>query len=89
MNFYIGTLATGVTEDDLKDLFSKFGEVSSVKIIKDRFTGQPKGFAFLEMPDNSDADKAIKSLNGVAVKGRNIKITQVETGNKARKRRRF
>ena len=86
MNFYIGNLAFSVTEDDLKDLFSEFGEVSSVKIVTDRFSGQPKGFGFLEMPDNSEADKAIKALNGRALKGRNIKITQVESRSKRDKR---
>lgn len=75
MNFYIGNLAFGVTENDLKDLFSEFGEVSSIKIIKDKFSGKSKGFGFLEMPDNSEADKAIKALNGNTLQGRNIKIT--------------
>ena len=87
MNFYIGNLAFGITEDDLKDLFSEFGEVSSVKIVKDKFSGQPKGFGFLEMPDNSEADKAIKALNGYALKGRNIKIKQSESSGKRRKHR--
>jgi RNA recognition motif-containing protein len=86
MNFYIGNLAFSVIEDDLKDLFSEFGEVSSVKIVTDRFSGQPKGFGFLEMPDNSEADKAIKALNGRALKGRSIKIAQAESRNKHGKR---
>lgn len=88
MNFYIGNLAFSVTEDDLKNLFAEFGEVSSVKIVKDRFSGQSKGFGFLEMPDNSEADKAIKALNGRMLKGRNIKISQVESRGKRQKNRR-
>jgi RNA recognition motif-containing protein len=57
VNFHIVNIAFGVTEDDLKDLFSEFGVVSSVKIVKDRFSGQSKGFGFLEMQDNSEAEK--------------------------------
>ena len=89
MNFYIGNLAFGVTEKDLQELFIEFGEVASAKLITDKFSGQSKGFAFLEMPNNSDADKAIKALNGKTVQGRNIKITQVEENNKKRQKKRF
>jgi RNA recognition motif-containing protein len=89
MNFYIGNLAFGVTEKNLKDLFIEFGEVASVKLVTDKFSGQSKGFGFLEMPSNSDADKAIKALNGNHVQGRNIKITQVEENNKSRQKKRF
>ena len=91
MNFYIGNLSLNVTEDDLKSEFSKFGEVSSVKIIKDRFSGMSKGFGFLVMPDNSDADKATKALNGTSMKGQFIRITQQDERSKKRqkKRRRF
>ena len=89
MNFYIGNLTFGVTENDLKEIFSPFGEIASVKIVIDKFSGQSKGFAFLEMPDNSSADKAIKALNGNNLKGRNIKITQVEENNKRRRNKRF
>ena len=63
MNMYIGNLAYDVTENDLKNAFSEFGEVSSVKIITDKFSGRPKGFGFVEMPDNSEADQAIKALS--------------------------
>ena len=89
MNFYIGNLAFGVTEKDLKDLFIEFGEVASVKLVTDKFSGQSKGFGFLEMPNNSDADKAIKALNGNPVQGRILKITQVEENNKKRQKKRF
>lgn len=91
MNFYIGNLDLRVTENDLKEAFAQFGEVSSVTIIKNRFSGESQGYGFLEMPDNSDADKAIKALNGIAIKGRNIKITQQDPRNKRnkKKRRRF
>ncbi len=89
MNFYIGNLALGVKENDLKNLFPEFGEVLSVNIIKDKFLGTSKGFWFLEMPNNSEADKAIKALNGNTLQGRDIKITQVEARNKRHQRRRF
>ena len=78
MNMYVGNLSFSVNEDDLKQAFSEFGEVESVKIIMDKFSGQSKGFGFVEMPSNSEADKAIKALNGQDLKGRNIKVNQAK-----------
>lgn len=78
MNLYIGNLPYSVTEEDLKDAFSEFGKLTSVNIIKDKYSGQSKGFGFVEMPDNSDADKAIKALNGSQLKGRAIKVNQAK-----------
>lgn len=80
MNIYIGNLPYGATEDELKNAFSEFGEVSSVNIIKDKFSGQSKGFGFIEMPNSSEADAAINALNETELQGRNIKV------NKARPR---
>ena len=62
MKLYVGNLSYGVTEDDLKELFSEFGE-ASVTLITDKFSGESKGFAFAEMPNNAEADIAIKALN--------------------------
>jgi RNA recognition motif-containing protein len=76
MNIYIGNLAYSVTEDDLKEAFRAYGDVTSANLITDKFSGQSKGFAFLEMANNAEADIAIKSLNGTALKGRNIKVNQ-------------
>jgi RNA recognition motif-containing protein len=76
MNIYVGSLSYDVTENELKDLFSEFGDVSSVKIIEDRDTGRPKGFAFVEMPNQDEAENAIKSLNEKEIKGREIKVNQ-------------
>ncbi len=76
MNIYVGNLAYGVTEDDLREAFSPYGEISSVSVITDKFTGQSKGFGFVEMPNNGEADAAIKALNEVALKGRNMKVNQ-------------
>jgi RNA recognition motif-containing protein len=90
MNMYIGNLAYDVTENDLRNAFSEFGEVSSVKIITDKFSGRPKGFGFVEMPDNSEADQAIKALNGKVLNGRSIKVNQAEArGKRSRRRRRY
>jgi RNA recognition motif-containing protein len=89
MNIYVGNLAYSVTENELKEMFAQYGSVESVKIITDKFSGQSKGFGFIEMPSNSEADQAIKALNGNLIKGRNIKINQANPGGKrgARKKR--
>ena len=90
MNMYIGNLAHDVTENDLKNAFSEFGEVSSVKIITDKFSGRNKGFGFVEMPDNSEADQAIKALNGKVLNGRSIKVNQARPqGKRPQRRRRY
>jgi len=78
MNIYVGDLSNDVTEDDLKAVFSEFGEVDSLNIIKDKFSGRSKGFGFVEMPNNSEADKAIEALNGTELKGRNLKVNQAK-----------
>ena len=78
MNIYVGNLAYSVTEDELKDAFSSFGDVTSVKLITDKFSGQSKGFGFVEMTNNSEADTAIKKLNGTALKDRNITVNQAK-----------
>jgi RNA recognition motif-containing protein len=78
MNIYVGDLSYDVTEDDLKAVFSEFGEVDSLNIIKDKFSGRSKGFGFVEMPNNSEADKAIEALNGTELKGRNLKVNQAK-----------
>jgi RNA recognition motif-containing protein len=88
MNMYVGNLAYSVTEEELKKAFSEFGEVSSVKIITDKFSGQSKGFGFVEMPNNSEADQAIKALNGKVLGGRSIKVNQAEARGKRPQQRR-
>ncbi|MBM9510825.1 RNA-binding protein [Desulfogranum marinum] len=89
MNIYVGQLPFDVNENDLEVLFSEFGEVASARLIMDRYSGRPKGFAFVEMPNNSEADAAIKSLNKSMFKGREIKVNQVQPQkrNKRSKRR--
>jgi len=78
MDIYVGNLPYAVTEDDLRGAFGEFGEVSSVNIVTDKFSGQSKGFGFVEMPNNAEADKAIKALNETPLKGRDIKVNQAK-----------
>ena len=86
MNIYIGNLSYNVTEDSLRSMFEEFGEIESAKVIMDRFTGRSKGFGFVEMPSNSEADQAIKALNGKFIEGQNIKVNQANPGGKKSKR---
>jgi RNA recognition motif-containing protein len=76
MNIYVGNLPYSVTEDELRALFAEHGEVDRVTLITDRFSGQPKGFGFVEMPAQGAAENAISALDGKDVKGRNIKVNQ-------------
>jgi len=74
VQIYAGNLSYKMTEDSLKELFEQHGEVTSVKIIRDRETGRAKGFGFVEMSDKEEAENAIKKLDGAEVEGRNIKV---------------
>ena len=78
MNIYVGNLAYGVTDADLRDLFSASGEVSSASVIVDKMSGESKGFDFVEMPSNSDAQAAIKALNEQPLKGRNMRVNEAK-----------
>jgi RNA recognition motif-containing protein len=88
MNIYLGNLSFSTTEERLKSLFAEFGEVENIKLIKDRFSGRPKGFGFLEMPSNSEADQAIKALNGNRIDGNSIIVRPADSGGKKRKKKR-
>ena len=76
MNLYVGNLAYSVTEADLRTAFEAFGTVDRASVITDRDSGRSKGFGFVEMPNNSEADAAIKALNETAIDGRNIKVNE-------------
>ena len=76
MNIYVGNLAYSVTEDQLREAFAQFGEVTSAKVISDRETGQSKGFGFVEMTDDAAAQSAIDALNETALNGRNMRVNQ-------------
>jgi RNA recognition motif-containing protein len=78
MNIFVGSLPFQLEEADLRELFEAYGEVSTVKLISDRETGRSKGFGFVEMPDDENAQKAITGLNGADVKGRSIAVSQAE-----------
>ncbi len=76
MNIYIGNLPFNLDEENLREIFEEYGEVTSAKIIMDKFTGRSKGFGFVEMSDDSEANKAIQELNNAEVAGRNIKVNE-------------
>jgi len=81
MNIYVGNLSRDANEEDLRKAFEAFGEVTSAKIITDKFTGDSRGFGFVEMPKNPEAKSAISGLDGKDLKGRDLKV------NEARPRR--
>jgi RNA recognition motif-containing protein len=76
MNIYVGNLSYSVTEEQLRAAFVKFGNVTRVNLIIDRETGRSKGFGFVEMPEDSSAEAAIKALNGTELDGRSMKISE-------------
>ncbi len=75
-NIYVGNIPFQTTEQDLDAAFSQYGQVDRVQIVKDRETGQPRGFAFVEMPVNADADKAMAALNGTDLGGRTLTVNE-------------
>ena len=75
MNIYVSNLSFAVQDEDLREFFAEYGEVSSAKIITDKLTQRSRGFGFVEMPDDAAAEKAIKELDGGMVDGRAIKVT--------------
>jgi RNA recognition motif-containing protein len=86
-SIYVGNLAYTATEDELRQLFSQHGEVSSVNIVKDRETGRPRGFAFVEMPNGAEAANAIKDLNLCEVGGRSITVDEARPKKSGRPRK--
>jgi len=76
MNIYVGNLMNEVTEDDLRQAFEAFGEVASINIIKDKFSGESRGFGFVEMPAKAEAQSAINGLNGKELKGRALNVNE-------------
>lgn len=84
MNIFVGNLAKEVTDEDLQSLFSQYGTVRSVKVIKDMFTGESRGFGFIEMPGQAEAQKAMTELNTRELKGKKITVNEARerTDNK-------
>jgi RNA recognition motif-containing protein len=78
MNIYVSNLGFNVQDEDLKEFFTPYGEVTSAKIINDRESGRSRGFGFVEMPDDAAAQKAIAELNDASVEGRTIKVMEAK-----------
>ena len=76
MNIYVGNLPYSIRDDELSNLFSEFGSVKSANVIMDRASGKSKGFGFVEMDDNEEAEKAIQSLNGKDISGRELRVNE-------------
>lgn len=76
MKIYVGNMSYDVTEEDLRQAFEQFGKVESAAVINDKFSGRSKGFGFVEMPDNGEAQAAIEGLNGKELKGRALNVNE-------------
>ncbi|MEQ9511462.1 MAG: RNA-binding protein, partial [Balneola sp.] len=76
MNIYVGNLSYGVSEDNLREVFEAYGEVSSCKVITDKYSGRSKGFGFVEMDNDSEAQAAIDQLDGAEIDGRAVRVNE-------------
>lgn len=76
MNIYVGNLSRTVTEDALRKLFSGYGEVTSAKVMVDKFTGEPRGFGFIVMPNDEEANQAMTALNGQELEGSRLRVNE-------------
>jgi RNA recognition motif-containing protein len=85
MNIYVGNLSYGVTEEELRQAFEGYGQVESVKIIKDKYSGESKGFGFVEMPAKAEAQSAIEGLNGEELRGRMLKVNEARPRSEGRR----
>jgi RNA recognition motif-containing protein len=86
MNIYVGNLSHDVTQDELHQAFAAHGEVASANIISDKFTGQSRGFGFVEMPKNDEAQAAMAALNGTELKGRTLNVNEARPRNDSPRR---
>ena len=78
MNIYVGSLSFDVSENDLREAFEQFGEITEVRLIMDKFSGKSKGFGFIEMPSKEEAEKAIEEMNGKDFKGRALSVNEAK-----------
>ena len=76
MNIYVGNIAFSMTEDDLRQAFEAFGEVSRATILKDKMTNRSRGFGFVEMPNQEEGQKAVQELNGKEMNGRALNVSE-------------
>ncbi|MCK4729321.1 MAG: RNA-binding protein [Desulfobacterales bacterium] len=84
MNIYVGNLSREVTEEDLREVFETFGEVTSVKIITDKHSGQSKGFGFVEMTSKTDGESAITGLKDKELKGQTLNVNEARPRTEGR-----
>jgi RNA recognition motif-containing protein len=84
MNIYVGNLPFAATEEDVKTAFEAYGQVETVKVIKDNYTGASKGFCFVEMPNNSEAQAAINGLNDKEFQGKTLKVSTAKPRTESR-----
>ncbi len=89
MNIFIGSLHFGLKEDELREIFEGYGVVDSVKIISDKYTGRSKGFGFIEMPNDEEAQNAIDELNGSDINGRTVNVNKAREKSESNDRRSF
>ena len=85
MDIFVGNLNFRMEENQLEQLFAEFGEVSSVRIMKDKITGRARGFAFVSMPNESEANAAITSLDGREIQGRPLRVNKAEPANREKR----
>lgn len=83
MNIYVGNLSYGTNSDDLRQAFEAHGQVSSANVIMDRMTGKSRGFGFVEMPDEQEANAAIEAMNGADLDGRDLKVNEARPRSEA------
>ena len=76
MNIYVGNLERAVTDDELKELFTEFGEITSASVIRDKYTGESRGFGFVEMPAKAEAIEAIKQVDGREINGKRLIVNE-------------
>jgi RNA recognition motif-containing protein len=84
VNIYVGNLSHETNEDSLREAFEAFGQVESVNIIKDRFSGESRGFGFVEMPSKQEAEKAIEEMNGKDLNGRAVNVNEARPKTNSR-----
>ena len=85
MNIYVGNLSHEVTEEDLRQTFEAFGEVASAKVIKDKYSGESRGFGFVEMPAKTEGASAISGLNDKELKGRSLNVNEARPRSEGRR----
>jgi RNA recognition motif-containing protein len=81
MNIYVGNIAFDATEENLRDAFAQYGEVTSAKLVMDRDSGRPRGFGFVEMPNNDEANAAIEALHQSDMMGRSLNVSEARPRN--------